>query len=57
VLGAAGAAAVLMLAATGGLVHQRTDALARQHLYAAIGLNQLDNFPAGSLAAAYFQRP
>ena len=57
VLGTACAVAVVMVAASAGFSHQRADARAKQQLYASIGLNQLDNFPAGSLAAAYFRRP
>ncbi|MCX6899269.1 MAG: anti-sigma factor [Verrucomicrobia bacterium] len=52
-LSAACATAVTMLAVTGGLAHQRADAVAKQQLFASIGLNQLDNFPAGSLTAGY----
>lgn len=57
ILGTATTAAALILTATGEFVHQRTDMIAKQQLYASIGLNQLDNFPAGSLTAAYFQQP
>ncbi|MBI5396993.1 MAG: zf-HC2 domain-containing protein [Verrucomicrobia bacterium] len=57
VLGAACAIAVLSVTATGLLAHQQADRKAKQHLYAAIGLNQLDNYPAGSLTAAYFHQP
>jgi len=52
-LSAACATAITMLAVTGGLAHQRADAVAKQQLFASIGLNQLDNFPAGSLTAGY----
>ena len=52
-LSAACAAAVAMVTVTGAVAHQRANAAAKQQMFAAIGLNQLDNFPAGSLAAGY----
>lgn len=57
VLSAACATAVTMVAVTSGLAHQRANAAAKQQLFASIGLNQLDNFPAGSLAASYLGQP
>ncbi|MFA6563447.1 MAG: anti-sigma factor [Verrucomicrobiia bacterium] len=56
-LSAACATAVTMLTVTGSLAHQRADAIAKQQLFASIGLNQFDNFPAGSLIAGYLGRP
>lgn len=56
-LSVACATAMTMVAVTGIVAHQRTDAVVKQQLFASIGLNQLDNFPAGSLTAAYFQQP
>ena len=56
-LSAACAAAVAMVTVTGAVAHQRANAAAKQQMFAAIGLNQLDNFPAGSLAAGYLGQP
>jgi len=52
-LSAACATTVAMVSVTAVAAHQRTDAVAKQQLFASIGLNQLDNFPAGSLTAGY----
>ena len=52
-LGTACATAIAMVSVTGIFTHQRDDASARQRMFASLGLNQLDNFPAGSLAAGY----
>lgn len=52
-LGAACATAVTMLTVTGVVARQRADSAAKQQLFASIGLNQLDGFPAGSLTAGY----
>ena len=57
VLGAASATAALMIAITGAFAHQRADVTARQQLYAAIGLDHFDNYPAGSIAADYLSLP
>ena len=56
-LSAACAIAVAMVAVTGVVAHQRADVAAKQQMFASIGLNQLDNFPAGSLAAGYLGQP
>lgn len=54
-LSAACATAVTMLTVTGGVAHQRADVAGKQQLFASIGLNQLDNFPAGSLTAGFLR--
>ena len=46
-----------MVSVTGIFTHQRDDASAKQQMFASLGLNQLDNFPAGSLAAGYLGQP
>ncbi len=56
-LGAACAAAVAMVSVTGVAAHHRANAAAKQQMFASIGLNQFDNFPAGSLAAGYLGQP
>ena len=56
-LSAACATAVAMVAVTGVLAHQRADDAAKQQLFASVGLNQLDHFPAGSLTASYLGHP
>lgn len=52
-LNAACATAVAMVAVTGVVAHQRAATAAKQQIFASVGLNQLDNFPAGSLTAGY----
>ena len=56
-LGAACATAVAMVSVTGVAAHHRANAAAKQQMFASIGLNQFDNFPAGSLAAGYLGQP
>lgn len=56
-LGAACAMAVAMVSITGVFTQQRADAAAKQQMFASLGLNQLDNFPAGSLTAGYLGQP
>ncbi len=56
-LGAACATALAMVSITGVFTQQRADAAGRQQMFASLGLNQLDNFPAGSLTAGYLDQP
>lgn len=56
-LSTACATALAMMTVTGGVARQRADATAKQQLFASIGLNQLDTFPAGSLTAGYMGQP
>jgi anti-sigma factor RsiW len=56
-LSAACATAMAMVSVTGVVTQQRAEAAAKQQMFASLGLNQFDNFPAGSLAAGYLSQP